>query len=440
MSKAVLLCSLLLFITPRANALTPENERPASLQNAVHSENSAVPPLPEAPLRNAESLTSDLRKTTSEEIQKDCRVVQKSSDLFSTTSEALNRTSETSDSATVTVKHRKHTGLKRFLHRITEIDSNYIEANKYRFQTFMLGEKRWSYLRMKGSSGKQSSQSLYFYPESPFKVGPYIGYSLFFLGYTFDVGHKESSINRSNIYLSLYSSMFGIDYTYESGTNNYRILRVKGFGADRNERAKHTSFSGLSTYFRNLHFYYLFNHKHFSYPAAYGQSTVQRRSAGSFILGFNFTLEKVRFDHTKLPSFLLLDDEGNALLNDNLKMQKVQYRDYSVSLGYGYNWVFAKNFLSNLTLAPTVGYNFAQGEKFSTRENLFNLEALNFDLISRASVVWNNSRYFAGLSFVGHTYSYRKPSFSVQNAYITANVYVGMNFIRKKHKKSNSRL
>lgn len=440
MSKAALLCSLLLLITPRAIALTPEDEHPANEKIDLFSHKERFSKHSEIPLPETVKFSSDIRKTTSEEIQKDSDVVQKSSDLFSTTSDVSNRYSETSDSVTVTKKHKKHTGLKRFLHRITEIDSNYIEANQYRFQTFMLGEKRWSYLRIKGSGEKQSSQSLYFYPESPFKIGPYIGYSLFFLGYTFDVGHKESSINRSNIYLSLYSSMFGIDYTYESGTNNYRILRVKGFGTDRNERAKRTSFSGLSTYFRNLHFYYLFNHKHFSYPAAYGQSTVQRRSAGSFILGFNFTLEKVRFDHTKLPSYLLLDDDGNDLLNDNLKIQKMQYRDYSVSLGYGYNWVFAKNFLSNLTLSPTVGYNFSEGEKFSTKETLFNLEALNFDLISRASVVWNNSRYFAGVSFVGHTYSYRKPSFSVQNAYITANVYVGMNFIRKKHKKSNSRL
>lgn len=440
MSKAVLLCSLLFFVPPRATALT----RDASFMTTPQTHNTSGTLTPTS---GGTATLHRLSEKTSAQLNKENNDHPLTNDPYPALTDTLTSTSgsrqtpsETSVAPSLPERHKKHTGLKRFLQRITEIDSNYIEANKYHFQTFMLGEKRWSYLRMKGSGEHQSSQSLYFYPESPFKIGPYIGYSLFFLGYTFDVGHKQSSINRSNIYLSLYSSMFGIDYTYESGSNNYRILRVKGFGADRNERAKRTSFSGLSTYFRNLHFYYLFNHRHFSYPAAYGQSTVQRRSAGSLILGFNFTLEKVTFDYTKLPSFLLADNDGNDLLNDNLKIQTVQYRDYSVSLGYGYNWVFAKNLLSNLTLAPTLGYNFTHGEKFDTRENLFNLEALNIDLISRASVVWNNSRYFAGLSFVGHTYSYRKPSFSIQNAYVTANVYVGMNFVRKKHHKKNSRL
>lgn len=326
-------------------------------------------------------------------------------------------------------------GIKKLLHHITAIDTLYIEPNKYNIQTMLLGEKRFSYLRLKASDDTGGSQALYFYPESPFKVGPYVGYSLFFLGYTFDVGHKQSSFNRSNIYVSLYSSMFGLDYYFESGADNYKILRVTGFGEAKNAKARNVGFSGMSTYFRNFHFYYLFNHKRFSYPAAYGQSTVQLRSAGSFILGFNYTHEKVHFDYTRLPSYLLYNTDGTQLIGEGLKVSLVQYRDYSLSLGYSYNWVFARHWLANLTLAPTIGYNFSKGERFNTKEKLFNLDQLNFDFISRSSLVWNNSHFFAGMSFVGHTYTYRKPSFSVQNAFITANVYVGMNFLRKDKKK-----
>ena len=328
----------------------------------------------------------------------------------------------------------KPRGIKSFLNKIMEVDTNYIELNRYNCTVMMQGEKRYSFYRLSAKNEEGHRQQLDFMPSSPFKVGPYIGYSFLFLGYTFDMGAKRYSFDRTNFYLSIYSRLFGVDYYYESGTNNYRIRSVKGFGDEAARRARDIAFSGMSTYLQNWHIYYIFNNRHFSYPAAYSQSTRQRRSCGSFILGFNYSKERVNFDHTQLPHYILYDNLGNEQLGENLKITSVKYRDYSVSLGYAYNWVFARNFLCNATLSPTIGYNLSEGLQFSTRETLFNLDALNLDIIGRASIVWNNSHFYAGAAAVGHTYGYKKPTFSVRNARVTLSIYAGVNFWRKKHK------
>ena len=93
-----------------------------------------------------------------------------------------------------------------------------------------------------------------------------------------------------------------------------------------------------------VHAYYIFNHRRFSYPAAYSQTTVQRRSSGAFILGYSYSRQLINFDYEQLPA-PFHDENGNVLINEALKVKEVRYINHSVSLGYSYNWVFARNFL-----------------------------------------------------------------------------------------------
>ena len=90
------------------------------------------------------------------------------------------------------------------------------------------------------------------------------------------------------MYLCIYSPIIGIDYYYQKGVNNYRLTRASGFDSEASKNINKIAFSGIDTYLQNLNAYYVFKHKKFSYSAAYSQSGQQKRSAGSFILGFNY--------------------------------------------------------------------------------------------------------------------------------------------------------
>ena len=118
-------------------------------------------------------------------------------------------------------------------------------------------------------------------------------------------------------------------------------------------------------------------------------------------------------------------------LHNALLFKKVKYSDYSLCLGYGYNWVFAKNWVSNLSLLPAIAYKKSKIDD-TPQPRTHWIKDINFDLITRASIVYNNSKYFAGAALVMHTYDYRKEDFSLTNTFGTLRVYVGLNFWKKK--------
>ena len=176
--------------------------------------------------------------------------------------------------------------------------------------------------------------------------------------------------------------------------------------------------------------YWIFNHRKFSYPAVYSQSTNQRKSAGSFMAGFSYSQHSINFDYTQLPDGL------KNKLNNNLRFSRVKYSDYSLGFGYGYNWVFKKNWVANLSLLPGIGFKKAKIDDKKYEDDDW-IKDINFDLISRAGITYNNTKYFVGASLVMHTYDYRKINLSVTNSFGTLRIYAGFNFWKKPEYRNN---
>ena len=329
-------------------------------------------------------------------------------------------------------KKIKHTGniFLRFFRSFNEMDTTYIQPNYYNYTAMLQNTNFRQKYRLRGIGEDGVSQSIHLSPESAFKVGPYFGWRWIFLGYTFDMGHPHKAGSTTEFNLSLYSSMLGVDLVYIKNTGDFKINRIDGFG---DTFIGKPSFNAFNTYTGCINAYYVFNHTRFSYPAAFAQSTVQRRSCGSWILGLRFDKQKMTFDHTKLPKELLTpsSDNGKPLI-DNLKFNKINYSNYTVSGGYAYNWVFAKNCLLSASLVPAIGYKQAKGERISGEKFWMNIKNMNVDFITRLGLVWNNSVWFAGASFVNHLYDYRRDQFSVSNSVSYLNIYFGFCFNRRK--------
>ena len=329
-------------------------------------------------------------------------------------------------------KKIKHTGniFMRFIRSFNAMDTTYIIPNYYNYTAMLQNTNFKQKFRLRATGDDGESQSIHLTPESAFKVGPYFGWRWIFLGYTFDVGHPRQAGSTTEFNLSLYSSMLGADLVYIKNSGDFKIRSIDGFG-DTN--IGQPLFSAFNTYTACLNAYYVFNHKRFSYPAAFAQSTVQRRSCGSWVLGIRYDKQKLTFDHTKLPSELLHPSSVNGIpLVDNLKFNKIDYRNYTISGGYAYNWVFAKNCLLSGSLVPAIGYKQAKGSRISGEEFWMNIKNLNVDFITRIGLVWNNTSMFAGASFVNHLYDYRRDRFSISNSVSYLNLYLGFYFNRKK--------
>lgn len=324
-----------------------------------------------------------------------------------------------------------------FFKEFNNPDTAYIEPQRYNFTALIQNTNTYEVYRLTSKQG----QSITFAPEMSYRIGPYIGWRWVFLGYTIDVNHLNASSRHSSkreYDLSLYSSLLGLDFFWRETGNDYKIRRMY-LGEDiGTSPLKNMSFDGFKASIKGFNLYYIFNHKKFSYPAAYSQSTVQRRSAGSALMGIGYTRHSLNIDWDKLDK--LLDDKlsnqtDEVEIDNGLLFGKVTYTDISVSGGYSYNWVFARNWLFNASLSAAIGYKVSKGDMEKDKNGThrgFNIHNFNMDGIGRFGLVWNNTHWYAGASAILHSYNYSKDQFSTNNFFGSLNFYVGVNFGRKK--------
>ena len=150
---------------------------------------------------------------------------------------------------------------------------------------------------------------------------------------------------------------------------------------------------------------------------------MQRRSCGTFNLGLAYNHQSVSFDKNELPDHLK-DIDPTMMFNE------VDYKDYSLSIGYAYNCVLGKNTLFAFSIQPALGYRRSYITESDDDHNL--IENMSTDVNFRSSVIWNNSKYFTGLILDLHTYSYRQKTFGLTNTYGTLKFVCGFNFLRKR--------
>ncbi len=351
-----------------------------------------------------------------------------------------------SDTLTKWMK-QKVSDTKKVVHKFNDIDTTYIEPQKYNFTFMLQNTTTYEIYKLNGSTG----QSITFAPESSIKIGPYFGWRWLFLGYTIDVRHLDlfkKNSQRLEYDLSLYSSMIGIDIYYRKSGDDYKITHAD-LGEDIDTKPlKGVSFGGLTSSIKGFNVYYIFNHRKFSYPAAFSQSTIQRRSAGSPLIGIGYTKHMLSVNWDNLNDLVkdkLHNTYSQVGIDTTMMFNRIKYVDVSVSGGYAYNWVFAHNWLLAGSLSLALAYKTSKGDTRSKNHiGNFDFKNINLDGIGRFGIVYNNSKYYAGMSAIIHAYNYKKKTFSTNNVFGSLNIYAGFNFgskakhhNRKKKKPNN---
>ena len=323
--------------------------------------------------------------------------------------------------------------IKKFMN-FSDFDTLYISPNRYNYALMATHFSNFEYYSV--TSEFPQPQKLSFSPNPHNKIGLYFGWRWIFLGWSVDIDDIYRKTNRKNkgteFDLSLYSSKLGVDIFYRRTGNNYKIHKIRG-SYDEIPSDYSEDFSGLKVDIKGLNLYYIFNNRKFSYPAAFSQSTNQRRNAGTFIAGFSISKHNLDFDYQQLPAYI------QERMNPGMKVNKIKYTNANISFGYAYNWVFARNCLACLSLTPAIAYK-ASDVDAETQEGKAWYSKFNLDFLLRAGVVYNNGKYFVGTSFVGKNYNYHRNNFSLDNGFGTLQVYAGFNFhLRKEYRKKKTK-
>ncbi|MBP3219595.1 MAG: DUF4421 family protein [Prevotella sp.] len=182
--------------------------------------------------------------------------------------------------------------------------------------------------------------------------------------------------------LNYYSSRLSLDFSYQ------RSESLAG-DVNRGDHQSRLEKGDLTLKVANVAAYYTFNHRRFSFPAAFTQSYIQRRSAGSWLAGISY-------------------QGGSIKTNDALKERNPNAPDVRIYVGhvgigggYGYNWVLGRKWLLHFSMLPTfVVYNrnnmTVNGEHRKAKHIRFNM-IFNEHV---AIVHHFSSRYFAGATLV----------------------------------------
>lgn len=328
-------------------------------------------------------------------------------------------TDTTGSNAEPTKKENFLRKVGKFVGKQLEQDTFYVSPNKYNLTLLPQYTYGYEFYRFTTENG---AQSITISPGSNNKIGVRFGWRSIVMSYAFSLNKVQPEFDME---LNFYCSRAGLELLYRKRSDGFKIRNLRGFYDNYKPLTNYnTDFNGLTTSQLGVNLFYVFNYRKFSFPAAYCQSTNQRRNAGSFILGLSYNEHVFLFDHTKI------DPKIEASMSPELKFKKVDYKDFSINFGYSYNWVFAKNFLANISASPSIGYkNTSLKSIYNSKEFISNI---NIDLISRLAIVYSNGRYFAGASLTSHTYSYTKPALSILNGFGYVKVYAGFKFWRKK--------
>ena len=213
-------------------------------------------------------------------------------------------------------------------------------------------------------------------------VGVHLTYLAVSVGYDINLtslfkGIKEA---RQRYQFGFNCALFGAEAYKESNDVGTKMTR---FG---DMHHLNIPFHGMHSESWGIDAYYFLNNKRYSQAAAFSFSKLQIQSQGSFYVGLSVYSQKYDFDFSGLEKYLL----------DKLPPEWINYhfstntQNYGIRIGYGYNWVFAKNWLLGASISPTIGikHGFTNSDTEKTSFSLFNRAKL--------SIVWNKGRWFIG--------------------------------------------
>ena len=130
----------------------------------------------------------------------------------------------------------------------------------------------------------------------------------------------------------------------------------------------------------NVNAFYVFNSRRFSYPAAFSQSYIQRRSAGSFLLAAS--------------------GQGQHATLDWEQEMQLKVTNIGIGAGYGYNYVPRQGWLLHISALPTFIVYSKTSMTFGDNRVPLHYHFPEAIITGRGAAVYQWRNKFAGLSMV----------------------------------------
>lgn len=231
---------------------------------------------------------------------------------------------------------------------VSGLDSRYIESPAKPWQVIVKGNVNQSVLSMnaKGNiAGFDYVARPYLKTEPSQYVGLWAGYRGYGFGYTVNVGGDKGSYFTFGATGGAYGVNVRI-HRFENDHPDFNLQSELIDDADKDAWERVQLIDPIKMHTVIADGYYLFNGKRFSYAAAYDQSVIQKRSAGSLMAGAMYYYGSINYA-SNYNADLIYVMHG---------LGRVKLWQGSVGIGYAYNWVPVRGLLVNAMAMPMLTF------------------------------------------------------------------------------------
>lgn len=226
---------------------------------------------------------------------------------------------------------------QNLFHRVDSIiTSRYYDTRGIDTTYISRPTKKWTLTtRMNVSGSKIKSEgidnNLHYESEMVAERKATLSLGVSYLGLSFSVSLNPAKLagmyHDFELNFNSYGRRLGFDISYQDAKN------FSGWHDHEGMKRIELPDGLLSVKTFSINAFYIFNSRRFSYPAAFSQSYIQRRSAGSFLLAMSGQVQ-----HAKL--------EWEQKMN--LKTVNI-----GIGAGYGYNYVPGRGWLLHISTTPS---------------------------------------------------------------------------------------
>ncbi len=300
----------------------------------------------------------------------------------STQQDTLRHDSAQQDTIT---KHRK---TPRWMHKIDSLlttrynrakyDTAYIRRPQTRLTLKLRGNVSGStfYIRER-HDGYYGRSNISTDTKTTLSVG--INYSGIGIGLSLNPGKLFGHYRDYELNINAYGNRFGIDLAYQSSTTLSGTVTI-------NDVDHFLERGTLDMKVFSLNAYYAFSGRRFSYPAAFTQSYIQKRSAGSWLLGLSYLGGSMKTGEDR---------------PDYMPSYRIYVGHLGLGGGYGHNFVVGRRWLFHISALPTLVITNRNNITEDGERRKMATKFPDLILAERAAIIYNFSeKYFASATLV----------------------------------------
>lgn len=282
----------------------------------------------------------------------------------------------------------------------SNIDTIYIKDMSHKLSIRILTVNKFASFDIKDND----LDSLVSYsPNRSLNLGFGVNYKWFglWLAFNFPFINNDDDLygetKRFDAITSIFLRKLAIDF-YLSSYRGFYIENPESYLPEWEEGMAYPQRSDISTIKIGGSCTYAFKYRKYSTKAAFIQTELQKKSAGSFLLGGYFSYFGISGDSSFVPY------ELREIYNPNLLFNDLSVYGGGLTFGYSHTFVLWKIFYISLTLVPGIsiqGYEIDYQDGIETKRGSF----LAGRFLARFALGYNSEKSYAGFTASSDSYS-----------------------------------